>query len=37
MKSENLFFTPESGEKDFASVLTDVQEYISAHYSTLIT
>lgn len=37
MKSENLFFTPESGEKDFASVLTDVQEYISAHYSALIT
>lgn len=37
MKSENLFFTPESGEKDFTSVLTDVQEYISAHYSTLIT
>ncbi len=37
MKSENLFFTPESGEKDFSSVLADVQEYISAHYSVLIT
>ncbi len=37
MKSENLFFTPESEGKDFSSVLTDVQAYISAHYSTLIT
>jgi pilus assembly protein CpaF len=37
MKSEDLFFTPESGEKDFSSVLADVQEYISAHYSALIT
>lgn len=37
MKSENLFFTPESGEKDFSSLLADVQGYISAHYSALIT
>ncbi len=37
MKSENLFFTPESDEKDFSAVLADVQEYISAHYSALIT
>ncbi len=37
MKSENLFFAPESEGKDFSTVLTDVQAYISAHYSTLIT
>jgi Flp pilus assembly protein, ATPase CpaF len=33
----SLFFTPETEGKDFSSVLTDVQEYISANYSTLIT
>lgn len=37
MKSENLFFAPESEEKDFSSVLSSVQEYISAHYSALLT
>ena len=37
MKSENLFFTPESEGKDFSSVLADVQAYISGHYSALIT
>jgi pilus assembly protein CpaF len=28
MKSENLFFTPETEGKDFSSVLADVQGYI---------
>ncbi len=37
MKSENLFFTPETEGKDFSSVLADVQGYISANYSALIT
>lgn len=37
MKSENLFFTPESEVKDFSSVLADVQAYISENYSALIT
>jgi pilus assembly protein CpaF len=36
-RAQSLFFTPESGGKDFSSVLADVQAYISAHYSTLIT
>ena len=37
MKSQSLFFTPETEGKDFSSVLADVQSYISTHYSALIT
>ncbi len=37
MKSENLFFTPESEVKDFSFLLSDVQAYISENYSALIT
>lgn len=37
VRAHSLFFTPETEGKDFSSVLTDVQEYISANYSTLIT
>lgn len=37
MKSENLFFTPESEVKDFSSVLADVQAYITENHSALIT
>ena len=33
--SRTLFFSPEE-EKDFQTVLKDVQEYISSKYSTLI-
>jgi pilus assembly protein CpaF len=36
-RAHTLFFTPEAEGKDFSSVLADVQEYISEHYSTLIT
>jgi pilus assembly protein CpaF len=36
-RAHSLFFTPESEGKDFSSVLNDVQTYISANYSTLIT
>ncbi|MGI6028683.1 MAG: type II secretion system protein E, partial [Candidatus Heteroscillospira sp.] len=36
-RAHALFFTPEAGGKDFSSVLTDVQAYISGHYSTLLT
>ena len=36
-RAHSLFFTPESEGKDFSSVLADVQTYISANYSTLIT
>jgi pilus assembly protein CpaF len=36
-RAHSLFFTPESEGKDFPSVLNDVQTYISANYSTLIT
>lgn len=35
-RAHNLFFTPDSGGRDFASVLRDVQEYISSEYSGLI-
>ena len=35
-RTHNLFFTPEVGGRDFASVLRDVQEYISSEYSGLI-
>lgn len=35
--SQSVFFVPESGEKHFAEVLKDVQEYISSNYSMLIT
>lgn len=34
--AHSLFFTPEAGE-DFSSVLSEVQEYISSNYSTLLT
>lgn len=36
-RTHGLFFTPESAGKDFSTVLADVQTYISANYSTLIT
>ena len=36
-RAHALFFAPESEGKDFSSVLSDVQEYISENYSTLIT
>lgn len=36
-RAHGLFFTPETKGKDFSSVLGDVQEYISEHYSSLIT
>ena len=36
-QAHSLFFAPESEGKDFSSVLSDVQEYISENYSTLIT
>lgn len=36
-RAHNLFFTPEAEGQDFNSVLNDVQEYISASYSTLIS
>jgi len=36
-RTHDLFFTPEAEEQDFSRVLSDVQEYISAAYSTLIT
>lgn len=36
-RAHSLFFTPESEGNDFSSVLNDVQTYISANYSTLIT
>jgi len=35
--THGLFFTPETEEQDFSKVLADVQGYISATYSTLIT
>lgn len=35
MDSRNLFFSPQA-EKDFQTVLKDVQEYISSQYSMLI-
>ncbi|MDD3229238.1 MAG: CpaF/VirB11 family protein [Oscillospiraceae bacterium] len=37
LRAHDLFFTPETEGKDFSTVLAQVQEYISAHYSTLIT
>ncbi len=37
LRAHGLFFAPETEGKDFSSVLADVQEYISANYSTLIT
>ncbi len=36
-RAQSIFFAPESEGKDFSSVLADVQGYISANYSTLIT
>ena len=35
MDSRSLFFSPQS-ERDFQTVLKDVQEYISSKYSMLI-
>ena len=37
MIRHNLFFTPEQEAEDFHTVLAQVQEYISEHYSALIT
>ena len=37
LRAHELFFTPEAGGRDFSGVLADVQEYISEHYSSLIT
>ena len=37
LRAHGLFFTPENESKNFSTVLAQVQEYISAHYSTLIT
>lgn len=37
LRAHGLFFTPETEGKDFSTVLAQVQEYISEHYSTLIT
>jgi pilus assembly protein CpaF len=36
-RSHSLFFDPENDSRDFTSVLTDVQEYVSSKYSALIT
>jgi len=36
-RAHSLFFAPETGGKDFATVLENVQEYISRNYSILIT
>lgn len=35
--NQQLFFSPEAKEREFADVLKDVQEYISSKYSTLMT
>jgi len=37
LRAHSLFFTPENDGRDFSSVLSDVQEYVSSKYSTLIT
>ena len=37
LRAHDLFFTPETEGKDFSTVLSQVQEYISENYSTLIT
>ena len=37
LRAHGLFFAPETEGKDFSTVLALVQEYISEHYSTLIT
>ena len=36
-RTHGLFFAPETTDKDFNSVLQEVQEYISGSYATLIT
>lgn len=36
-RTHSLFFTSETENKDFSTVLKDVQEYISNNYSVLIT
>jgi len=35
--AHSLFFTPEAGGKDFSTVLSEVQEYITSNYSSLLT
>lgn len=37
MSIHSLFFTPDDGGRDFSSVLSEVQGYISTNYSTLLT
>lgn len=37
MSTHSLFFTPDIGGRDFSAVLSEVQEYISTNYSTLLT
>lgn len=36
-RTHSLFFAPDAEKRDFQSVLKEVQEYISSHFSTLIT
>jgi len=36
-RAHALFFTPENENREFSSVLADVQKYMSSKYSTLIT
>jgi pilus assembly protein CpaF len=36
-RAHNLFFTPSDDGRDFSCVLREVQEYISAEYSTLVS
>lgn len=37
MSIHSLFFTPDTEGRDFSSVLSEVQEYISTNYSLLLT
>ena len=37
LRAHSLFFAPENDSRDFSSVLSDVQEYVTSKYSTLIT
>jgi pilus assembly protein CpaF len=37
LRTHDLFFSAEDDSKDFSAVLRDVQEHISAKYSTLLT
>ena len=36
-KTQDLFFSPDDGGKDFAAVLHEVQEYISSQYADLLS